>query len=157
MSFPRTSKLMWTRSVTSCPAAAGIIPVPRLRSLISTFLHHCCIVFIPLKMSLNVLVTGASGLLGRQVFNTFKHSGCLTVGQGFTRATPPTILKADLEKSEDVKTILDEAKWVIIDNWQLDICSNSVADTFKRQASDCHSLYVELLGVAVAEFLLTQI
>jgi dTDP-4-dehydrorhamnose reductase len=65
-------------------------------------------------MSLNVLVTGASGLLGRQVFNTFKHSGCLTVGQGFTRAAPPTILKADLEKSEDVKTILDEAKPQIV-------------------------------------------
>lgn len=61
-------------------------------------------------MSLNVLVTGASGLLGRQVFNTFKHSGCLTVGQGLSRATPPTILKADLEKNEDVKKILDEAK-----------------------------------------------
>ena len=61
-------------------------------------------------MSLNVLVTGATGLLGRQVFNTFKHSGCLTVGQGFSRATPPTILKADLENTDEVNTILDEAK-----------------------------------------------
>jgi NAD(P)-dependent dehydrogenase (short-subunit alcohol dehydrogenase family) len=61
-------------------------------------------------MSSIVLVTGATGLLGRQVFNTFKHAGCLVVGQGFSRATPPTILKGDLEKPEDIKRILDEVK-----------------------------------------------
>lgn len=61
-------------------------------------------------MSSYVLVTGATGLLGRQVFNTFKHSGCLVVGQGFSRATPPTILKADLENPEDVKRIMFEVK-----------------------------------------------
>jgi dTDP-4-dehydrorhamnose reductase len=62
------------------------------------------------KMSSVVLVTGATGLLGRQVFNTFKHSGCFVVGQGYSRATPPTILKADLEKREDIQRILDEVK-----------------------------------------------
>lgn len=63
-------------------------------------------------MSTTVLITGATGLLGRQVFNTFKHSGCFVVGQGYSRATPPTILKADLEKPEDIKRLLDEAKLV---------------------------------------------
>jgi dTDP-4-dehydrorhamnose reductase len=63
-------------------------------------------------MSTTVLITGATGLLGRQVFNTFKHSGCFVVGQGYSRATPPTILKADLEKQEDIKRLLDEAKLV---------------------------------------------
>lgn len=62
-------------------------------------------------MSSTVLVTGASGLLGRAVFNTFQHSGVLVVGQGFSRAAPPTILKADLEKSEDIKTLLEEVKY----------------------------------------------
>ena len=62
------------------------------------------------KMSNVVLVTGATGLLGRQVFNVFQHSGCLVVGQGFSRAAPPTILKADLEKSEDIDRLLDEVK-----------------------------------------------
>ena len=33
------------------------------------------------------------------------------VGQGFSRAAPPTILKADLEKSEDIKTLLEEVKY----------------------------------------------
>ncbi|KAK1149034.1 hypothetical protein N8T08_007711 [Aspergillus melleus] len=61
-------------------------------------------------MSTNVLVTGATGLLGRQIFNTFKHSGCLVVGQGFSRAAPPTILKTDLENEADIKRLLDEAK-----------------------------------------------
>lgn len=66
------------------------------------------------NMSSVVLVTGATGLLGRQVFHTFKHSGCFVVGQGFSRAAPPTILKADLEDPEDIKRILDEAKPQII-------------------------------------------
>ncbi|KAJ6007412.1 NAD dependent epimerase/dehydratase family protein [Penicillium herquei] len=61
-----------------------------------------------------VLVTGASGLLGRQLFNIFQRSGVLVVGQGFTRAAPPTILKADLEKTEDIKVLFDEVKPQIV-------------------------------------------
>lgn len=61
-------------------------------------------------MTSTVLVTGATGLLGRQLFNTFQRSGVLVVGQGFTRAAPPTILKADLEKPEDIKALLNEVK-----------------------------------------------
>lgn len=62
------------------------------------------------NMTSTVLVTGASGFLGRAVFNTFQHSGVLVVGQGFSRAAPPTILKADLEKQEDIKRLFDEVK-----------------------------------------------
>jgi hypothetical protein len=62
------------------------------------------------KMTSTVLVTGATGLLGRQLFTTFQRSGVLVVGQGFTRAAPPTILKADLEKPEDIKALLNEVK-----------------------------------------------
>lgn len=61
-------------------------------------------------MSSVVLVTGATGLLGRQLFNIFQRSGVIVVGQGFSRAAPPTILKADLEKTEDIKGLLDEVK-----------------------------------------------
>lgn len=50
--------------------------------------------------------------MGRQVFDRFKRSGCLTVGQGFSRANPPTILKSDLEKPDEVKALLDEVKYV---------------------------------------------
>ncbi|OJJ49033.1 hypothetical protein ASPZODRAFT_164611 [Penicilliopsis zonata CBS 506.65] len=65
-------------------------------------------------MSQVVLVTGASGLLGRQVFNTFKRSSCLVIGQGYSRATPPTILKADLEKPDEIEALVDEVKPSII-------------------------------------------
>jgi dTDP-4-dehydrorhamnose reductase len=65
-------------------------------------------------MATTVLVTGATGLLGRQVFDKFKRSGCLTVGQGFSRANPPTILKSDLEKPDDIKGLLDDAKPQIV-------------------------------------------
>ncbi|KAL2821815.1 hypothetical protein BDW59DRAFT_149839 [Aspergillus cavernicola] len=65
-------------------------------------------------MATTVLITGATGLLGRQVFDRFKRSGCLTIGQGFSRANPPTILKADLEKPDDIKGLLDEAKPQIV-------------------------------------------
>lgn len=61
-------------------------------------------------MTSTVLITGASGLLGRQVFNTFQHSGVLVVGQGFTRAAPPTVLKADLEKADEIKNLFTEVK-----------------------------------------------
>ena len=61
-------------------------------------------------MSNIVLVTGATGLLGRQIFNVFQHSGCIVVGQGYSRASPPTIMKADLEKAEDIERLLGEVK-----------------------------------------------
>ncbi|KAF5016376.1 hypothetical protein F66182_11960, partial [Fusarium sp. NRRL 66182] len=61
------------------------------------------------KMSHTALITGATGLLGREVTKSFKQAGWLTVGQGFNRAAPPTILKANLEDPADVKRILDEA------------------------------------------------
>lgn len=63
-------------------------------------------------MSHTALITGATGLLGREVTKSFKQAGWLTVGQGWNRAAPPTILKANLEDPEDIKRIIDEAKYV---------------------------------------------
>lgn len=61
-------------------------------------------------MTSTVLVTGASGLLGRAVFERFQHAGVLVVGQGFSRSVPPTILKADLEQEKDITKLFDEVK-----------------------------------------------
>lgn len=61
-------------------------------------------------MSHTVLVTGATGLLGRQVLNAFRRAGCIVVGQGLTRATPPTILRANLEKPDEVERLLKETQ-----------------------------------------------
>ena len=54
------------------------------------------------------LVTGATGLLGRQVIKAFDQAGWRVVGTGFTRANPPSILKVDLGDSVAVENALDE-------------------------------------------------
>lgn len=61
-------------------------------------------------MSNTALVTGATGLLGRQVLAAFKRAGWLVVGQGLNRATPPTILRANLENPGEVERLLNETK-----------------------------------------------
>jgi uncharacterized protein YbjT (DUF2867 family) len=62
-------------------------------------------------MAQTVLVTGATGLLGRQVAEAFRRdSNWKVVGQGFTRASPPDILKADLGQENDIVRLLDEVK-----------------------------------------------
>ena len=54
------------------------------------------------------LVTGATGFLGRHVIKAFDHAGWKTVGTGFTRADPPTILKANLVDETAVGDLVDK-------------------------------------------------
>ncbi|KAK2748558.1 hypothetical protein FQN57_000693 [Myotisia sp. PD_48] len=62
-------------------------------------------------MTRTALVTGASGLLGRQVLNAFKKdAGWNAVGQGFSRPSPPEILKADLTNALEFEKLLDDVK-----------------------------------------------
>ena len=64
-------------------------------------------------MAQTALVTGASGLLGRQVLNAFrKDSNWKAVGQGFTRASPPDIVKANLTEAGEIEKLLDDVKYV---------------------------------------------
>ncbi|CEN60605.1 Putative NAD dependent epimerase/dehydratase family protein [Aspergillus calidoustus] len=98
-------------------------------------------------MATTVLVTGASGLLGRQVFDKFKRSGCLTVGQGFSRANPPTIIKANLENPDEIKSLLDEAKPQIVihcaANRSPDLCDKN-PDQARRVNVDATRTLAEL-------------
>ena len=55
-----------------------------------------------------VLVTGATGLLGRQVLKAFDSAGWRSVGTGFNRARPP-ILRIDLADQTAVGHLLNEA------------------------------------------------
>ena len=64
-------------------------------------------------MAPRVLVTGATGLLGRQVVKAFERAGYDVVGTGFSRASPPKILKVDIQDAEQVKQLFDEVKYVI--------------------------------------------
>lgn len=63
-------------------------------------------------MSRTVLVTGATGLLGREVVDAFRTAGWDVIGTGFTRAKPPAILKVDLGNQAEIVKALDEVKCV---------------------------------------------
>ncbi len=61
-------------------------------------------------MTQPVLVTGATGLLGRQVVKAFERAGWDVVGTGWTRAHPPTIRKVNLEDPDEIRGVLDDVK-----------------------------------------------
>ena len=61
-------------------------------------------------MTRKSLVTGATGLLGRQVILEFERAGWEVVGTGFTRSTS-TIRKLDIVDSSAVAALLDEEKY----------------------------------------------
>jgi len=57
------------------------------------------------------LITGATGLLGRQVFKAFDESNGWTArGTGFSRADGTNILKVDLSNAPDIEKALDNVK-----------------------------------------------
>ena len=57
-----------------------------------------------------VLVTGASGLLGREVVKAFDRAGWEVVGAGFSRASPPKVIKLDIQDEQEVQKVLNEVK-----------------------------------------------
>lgn len=60
-----------------------------------------------------VLVTGATGLLGREVVAAFHNrSGWTIKGSGYSRADGADILKLDLESGADIAKTLDEIRCV---------------------------------------------
>ena len=62
-------------------------------------------------MTRTVLVTGATGLLGREVVRAFRRAGWEAVGTGLTRAQPPSTLKVDLGSEEEIVAVLDQVKY----------------------------------------------
>lgn len=57
------------------------------------------------------LVTGATGLLGRQVHRAFVRRDWTAKGTGFSRADGATILKLDLASDHEVEKALDAVKY----------------------------------------------
>lgn len=86
-----------TRTGTEPPASAHTKP---LNSTIPTLI----------AMAKTALITGATGLLGRQVMTVFKRQEWNVVGTGFSRAEPPAILKLDLGLEAEVARIIEEVK-----------------------------------------------
>ncbi|KAK4137667.1 NAD(P)-binding protein [Trichocladium antarcticum] len=60
--------------------------------------------------SKTVLVTGATGLLGRQVVKAFASHGWTVKGTGFSRADGSSILKVDLSNPAEIEKVLDDVK-----------------------------------------------
>lgn len=57
------------------------------------------------------LITGATGLLGRQVLKAFERRDWTAKGTGLSRADGATILKVDLASTEEVEKALDHSKY----------------------------------------------
>lgn len=57
-----------------------------------------------------VLITGATGLLGREVVKSFDLKFWKVKGTGYSRADGFDILKADLQDADQVAKILDETR-----------------------------------------------
>jgi NAD(P)-dependent dehydrogenase (short-subunit alcohol dehydrogenase family) len=60
--------------------------------------------------SKTVLVTGATGLLGRQVARAFERKGWTVKGTGFSRADGATVLKVDLGSAFEIEKALETVK-----------------------------------------------
>ncbi|TVY16386.1 Methionine adenosyltransferase 2 subunit beta [Lachnellula arida] len=61
-------------------------------------------------MPKTALITGATGLLGRQVVKAFERAGWDVKGTGYTRAKAPSIIKLDLNSSSAIAETLSEVK-----------------------------------------------
>lgn len=60
------------------------------------------------------LVTGATGLLGREVVRAFERANWTVKGTGYSRADGVSVLKVDLVKENEVAAALDTVKYVIM-------------------------------------------
>ena len=64
-------------------------------------------------MAKTALITGATGLLGRQVVKAFQREGWTVTGIGLTRANPPSILKLDVSSEAEIAKVLEDVKYAI--------------------------------------------
>lgn len=64
--------------------------------------------------SKTALVTGATGLLGRQVVRAFERGKWNVKGTGYSRADGVSVLKVDLVNAEQLTAALDDVKYDLI-------------------------------------------
>jgi len=95
-------------------------------------------------MSQTALVTGATGLLGRQVVKAFEAAGYNVVGTGFSRASPPQIRKVDIQNADEVSSLFGEVKPSVVVHCaadrQPDSCTNNPEGARKLNVGATKSL-----------------
>lgn len=57
-----------------------------------------------------VVITGATGLLGREVVQSFRSQGWNVKGTGFSRADGVDVLKVDIGNQDEVCKLLNDTK-----------------------------------------------
>ncbi|TID23130.1 NAD(P)-binding protein [Venturia nashicola] len=98
-------------------------------------------------MAPKALVTGASGLLGREVAKSFEYAHWDVVGTGLTRAKPPSIVKLDLLNGEDIKRVLDEEKPDVI----VHCAANRFPDSCTKDPDAARAINVASTGTLASE------
>lgn len=60
------------------------------------------------------LITGATGLLGRQVVKAFERASWSVKGTGHSRADGSLVLKVNLANPSEIEAALDKVKFVLL-------------------------------------------
>ncbi len=71
----------------------------------------------------SALVTGATGLLGRQVVKAFELENWSAKGTGFSRADGVSVLKVDLVDASEVEKALDDTRQAITNLLNCSTCA----------------------------------
>ncbi|KAI9731925.1 MAG: hypothetical protein M1834_004376 [Cirrosporium novae-zelandiae] len=85
------------------------------------------------------LITGATGLLGRQVVKGFERAGWETYGTGFSRAKPPSIIKVNLLNEKEVEEALETINTAWLDEIEMLIITPSPTGAANRMPDKCDS------------------
>ncbi|KJZ75024.1 hypothetical protein HIM_05510 [Hirsutella minnesotensis 3608] len=85
------------------------------------------------------LVTGATGLLGREVANTFRLSGWNVKGTGYSRADGVDILKVSLGSEDETVKAIDETKPQVI----VHCAAEKAPDRVEKDPEGARALNVE--------------
>ncbi|KAK7741041.1 hypothetical protein SLS53_005106 [Cytospora paraplurivora] len=88
------------------------------------------------------LVTGATGLLGRQVLRAFARRDWTAKGTGLSRADGATILKVDLATAQEVEKVLDAVKPQVV----VHCAANRFPDKVEKDPEGTRKLNVEATG-----------
>ncbi|KAF2685292.1 NAD(P)-binding protein [Lentithecium fluviatile CBS 122367] len=89
-------------------------------------------------MTRTVLVTGASGLLGREVRRTFEIDSWTAFGTALNRPSPPEIIKMDILDAKEIERVLDEVKPDVV----VHCAANRFPDSCSANPSAAHALNV---------------